>query len=181
MSLFAAAAWCWMPIVLPIAPPSRFAYWEQRLHYRPLETENFREVALPQFLADMTSWPSFVEQVAAAYNRLPPEVRAGTGIFCSNYGEASALDVYGAVYGLPPAISGHQNYWYWGPRGELRDTIVDVGDRRKDVEQSYRQVDALGVVHAPYAMPYENGATIWFAEGLLRSPEDIWQSSKEWY
>jgi hypothetical protein len=181
MSLFAAAAWYWMPIVLPIAPPSRFAYWEQRLHYRPLETENFREVALPQFLADMTSWPSFVEQVAAAYNRLPPEVRAGTGIFCSNYGEASALDVYGAVYGLPPAISGHQNYWYWGPRGELRDTIVDVGDRRKDVEQSYRQVDALGVVHAPYAMPYENGATIWFAEGLLRSPEDIWQSSKEWY
>lgn len=181
MSVFALATWYWMPLVLPIVPPSDYAAWEHRLHYRPEETENFREVALPQLLADMTSWPSFVAQVAAAYNQLPADVRAHTGIFCSNYGEASALDVYGFAYRLPPAISGHQHYWFWGPRGELRDTLIIVGQRREDVAKNYGNVQPLATIHAPFAMPFEDGATIWFAQGRLRTPEAIWGSAKDWY
>jgi hypothetical protein len=185
MGAFAAAIWYWMPVVLPIVPPSQFASWEQRLHYRPEETENFRRVALPQLLADMTSWPSFVQQVATAYNGLPADVRktpsGQLGIYGTNYGEASAIDVYGPAYGLPPAISGHQNYWYWGPRGELGNAIVVVGQRREDIQKAYSDVRAIGVIHAPYAMPFEDGATIWLAQDRLHSPEAIWNSAKEMY
>jgi hypothetical protein len=185
MTTFALAAWYWMPVVLPIVPPSHYAAWEHRLHFRPEETENFRQVALPQLLADMTSWPSFVEQVAAAYNGLPENVRHGSegqlGIYCTNYGEASAIDVFGGHYGLPTPISGHQHYWYWGPRGELHDSIVVVGQHREDVEKSYRDVQPIGVIHAPYAMPFEDGATIWLARGRLHSPEVIWASARELY
>ena len=56
-SVFALAAWYWMPVVLPIVPPSHYSAWEHRLNFRPEETENFRKSRLPQLLADMTSWP----------------------------------------------------------------------------------------------------------------------------
>ncbi len=185
MGSFALAAWYWMPVVLPIVPPSQYATWEHRLHFRPEETENFQHSRLPQLLADMTSWPGFVEQVAAAYNSLPAAMRHGSegqlGIYCTNYGEASAVDVFGGLYGLPASISGHQHYWYWGSRGELHDSIVVVGQHREDIEKAYRDVRPIGVIHTPYAMPFENGATIWLAHGRLRSPAEIWASARELY
>ena len=30
--------------------------------------------------------------------------------------QAGAIDFFGAKYGLPAALSGHQNYYLWGPR-----------------------------------------------------------------
>ena len=185
MGSFALAAWYWMPVVLPIVPPFRYAAWEHRLNFRPEETENFREVALPQLLADMTSWPGFVDQVGKAYNSLPADVRHGSqgqlGIYCTNYGEASAVEVFGGQYGLPIPISGHQHYWYWGSRGELHDTIFVVGQHREDIQKAYRTVRAVGVIHAPYAMPFEDGATLWLAQGRLHSPTEIWAAAKELY
>ena len=185
MTTFALAAWYWMPVVLPIVPPAHFINWQHRLHFRPKETENFRETALPQLLADMTSWPEIVTQIAAAYHSLPENLRSDTtgpvGIYCSNYGEASAVDVYGAMHDLPPAISGHQHYWFWGPRNELRDSLLVIGQRREDVEKSYRDVRPIATIHASYAMPFEDGATIWFAQHRIRPPQAIWSSAKAWY
>ena len=180
-SVFALAAWYWMPVVLPLVPPSEYSSWERRLNFRPAETENFKKSPLPQLLADMSSWPEFVRQVAVAYNRLPPDVRSRTGIYCGNYGEASALDVYGGQYGLPPAISGHQTYWFWGPRGQLRDTMLVVGQTREDVGKAFRNVQSIGEIDTPYAMPFENGDHIWLAEGMNRSPDLIWPATKNWY
>ncbi len=177
----AIAAWYWMPVVLPLVPPAQYSSWEHRLHFRPEETENFQKSPLPQLLADMSSWPEFVRQVATAYNSLPADVRAHTGIYCGNYGEASALDVYGGQYGLPAAISGHQTYWFWGPRGQLRDTMIVVGQTQEDVGKTFRDVHSIGVINTPYAMPFENGDHIWLAEGMKRSPDIIWPSTKNWY
>jgi hypothetical protein len=55
-------------------------------------------------------------------------MRARTAIFAENYGEAGAIDLFGARYGLPPAISGRKNYFLWGPRGYTGESIIVVGD-----------------------------------------------------
>jgi len=56
--------------------------------------------------------------------------RAGqppTSIFTGSYAEASALDVLGSVYHLPPVLSGHNTYWMWGPGHASDRTVLIVG------------------------------------------------------
>jgi len=54
------------------------------------------------------------EVVGKAYQALPPEERKRAAVFGWNFGDAAAIDFFGAPYGLPPAISGHENYFLWG-------------------------------------------------------------------
>jgi len=82
---------------------------------------------LPQILSDRFGWPEMVQGFATRYNALPPDVRAHTGIFCHNYGEASAVNILGPAYGLPPAISGHQNYFYWGWNNYTGESMLVLG------------------------------------------------------
>jgi hypothetical protein len=89
------------------------------LGYPPPEFEHQRNGPLPQYFSDEFGWEDVAHQTAAAFHRLPPEDQAKAVIFANNYGEAAAIDFFGSRYGLPKAISIHQNYWLWGP-GKLR-------------------------------------------------------------
>ena len=62
--------------------------------------------------------------VARVYNALPPDLRRQTAIFGQNYGQAGAIDLFGPKYGLPPAISGHQSYFLWGPRDYTGASVI---------------------------------------------------------
>jgi Dolichyl-phosphate-mannose-protein mannosyltransferase len=179
--LFCALAVLGAPAIAPLLPWGRYDAYTAATHLRPRESERFAQIRLPQFLADMTSWPQFTAQMAAAYNALPPDLRARTFIYCGDYGEAGAIDVLGPQYGLPPAISGHMNYWFWGPRGELTDSMLVIGQSRQDVEKSYQHVRQVGRIHTPWSMPDEDDLPIWFATGRYRSIAAIWPTTRNWY
>ena len=75
-------------------------------------TEKFSS-PLPQYLSDRFGWEEMAQGFATRYNALPPEERAKTGIFCGNYGEASAVNVFGIEVGIT-ALSldqWHQNHF----------------------------------------------------------------------
>ncbi|MGH9595843.1 MAG: ArnT family glycosyltransferase, partial [Edaphobacter sp.] len=101
------------PMSVPVLRPQKWLAYTEKLHFRPKDSENHAATLLPQFFADRFGWQELAEQVAGIYNALPPQERARTGILVGNYGQAGAIDILGAKYGLPPAISGHQNYWIW--------------------------------------------------------------------
>jgi hypothetical protein len=42
-------------------------------------------------------------------------------------------DFFGPQYGLPKAISGHQNYFLWGPRQYTGNIMILMGTRRRSV------------------------------------------------
>ncbi len=75
-----------------------------------LATEHHRTAALPEDWADMHGWPELASTVARVYYALPERQRDREAIVASNYGEAAAIDFFGARFGLPPAISKHNNY-----------------------------------------------------------------------
>jgi hypothetical protein len=77
----------------------------------PLKAENQPTGELPQYFADEFGWEDMARAVAKVYFSVPADERARTAIFANSYRQAGAIDFFGPKYGLPKAISGHQNYW----------------------------------------------------------------------
>lgn len=169
------------PTVVPVLPPEQYIRYAAAIHIQQPRIETFKLGPLPQLYADQFGWEEMAATVARAYNALPPDARAKTAIFGQNYGQAGAIDLFGPRYGLPKAISGHQSYWLWGPRGYTGESMIVMDDRREKLEQLYRVVEKVGRVEHPYSMPYEH-----FDVFYCREPKqavtlsNVWPTLKNW-
>src|SRR5213075_27814 len=103
-TVIAAAAAPIAVALLPFLPPEKLVAYQRSLGISHAKTEVNHEGPLEQRLGDQLGWPELVADVAKVYESLPPDVRAKTGIFASNYGEAGALHLFGPAHGLPNAI-----------------------------------------------------------------------------
>jgi hypothetical protein len=117
--------------------------------------------------------------IAGVYNNLPAEVRPNTAIFGQNYGEAAAIDMFGPKYGLPPAISGHQNYFFWGPRGYSGESMIVMHGEQRDLESKFAEVRKVASVYHPYSMPFEH-FDVFYCRGLKRPLAEVWPLVKQW-
>jgi hypothetical protein len=144
------------------------------MHVTPPPIEDERLGRLPQYYADMFGWQQFAAQVGAIFQSLPPDDRARAVFLANNYGEAAAIDVLGGPWQLPPAISGHNNYFLWGPRGHDGSVVIRFGGERGALLRAYASVEPAGVFNNPWAMPYESGRTLWLCHGRKASFEQDW-------
>jgi hypothetical protein len=169
------------PTVLPLLPPDKLIAYMRAIHLEPPRTETSQTEALPQIFADQFGWEEMVGSVADAYHHLQPEDQKRAAIFCQNYGEAGAIDFFGPKLGLPPAISGHQNYFLWGPRdwnGEVT-LVLDTND--EDERKQFSSVEDLGQVASnPWAMPFERRRHIYLCRDLKFSIREVWPRLKNW-
>ncbi len=165
------------PMTLPILPVETFLGYRRAIGMQPPEFEHQQNGPLPQWFADQFGWQEMVEKVAKVYNSLPPEDRAKTAIFSNGWGEAAAVDFYGPRYGLPPAISKHNQYWLWGPRnytGEIMIILRSDGDNEHRV---FSSVQDAGHVEHPYARRDEY-FTIWLCRGPKFNLQEVWPKLK---
>ncbi|HXE91215.1 MAG TPA: glycosyltransferase family 39 protein [Terriglobales bacterium] len=166
------------PGFLPVLPPEQAVTYMERMRLRPSKTEVGHMGALPQYFGDRFGWPEMVEAVAQAYNALPPEERAQTGILANNYGEAGAIDLLGRKYGLPKATSPHQNYFYWGPGEQKRNYIV-LQDEEEHLREVCDAVEVVAVLDHPYAMQEER-RPVHLCRGLRLNLKERWPRMKHW-
>jgi len=167
------------PIVLTMLPPEKYSAFAERFGANKINSEKFTS-PLPQPLSDRFGWTEMAKGFAERYNALPPDVRARTAIFCGNYGEASAVNILGPQYGLPTAISGHQNYFYWGWNGYTGDSVLTLGDKREDYTDTYAEVTDLGAFDAPWIMDHEHHHYFWLQHRKRTYAQD-WPEFKYWY
>jgi hypothetical protein len=73
--------------------------------------------------------------------------------------------VLGRPLGLPPAVSGHNNYFLWGPQGDDGSVVIRLGGRLEDLHKVHAWCTDAGVTRNPWAMPYETGETLWVWRG----------------
>jgi 4-amino-4-deoxy-L-arabinose transferase-like glycosyltransferase len=169
-----------LPMSLPILRPQQWLDYTARMHLRNTaqNMENEATSAFPQFYADRFGWQEMVDQVTRIYNSLSPEDKARAGILCSNYGEASAINFLG--HGLPFAISGHNNYWIWGPHGETGEVMIVInGASLEEMRKYYDSVEIAGVMNHPYAMPFEH-RNIYLCRGRKGSIVKDWPDFKHY-
>lgn len=167
------------PITLPLLPPETYIRYSRALHIGQPAIETFRLGPLPQLFADQFGWKEMAATVARVYNRLPADVRPRTAIFAQNYGQAGAIDLFGPKYGLPPAISGHQSYFLWGPRNYTGESMIVMAGNRADLERRFASVEKVARVSHPYSMPYEH-FDVYYCRGLKQPLREIWPQVKAW-
>lgn len=169
------------PFGMPVMPVEKFIAYEEFLGVVPEKTENVALGKLSQQYSDMFGWPEMAAAVAKVYATIPAEERAKCGILTRNYGEAGAIDYFGRSYGLPGAISGHQNYWLWGPGPYTGECLIVIGRTREWLEERFSSVVQAGEAYQEYAISFENHRPIWICRGpKFGTLRDIWPELKTW-
>jgi len=167
------------PIFAPILPVETYIRYQKALGLEPPKSENQQNGPLPQYFADEFGWEEMTKAVAKVYFSLPPAERATTAIFANSYGQAGAIDFFGPRYGLPKAISGHQSYWYWGPRDYTGATVIVLGSDGRGDREHFASVEAAGRAEHPYSRLDEH-FDIFLCRRLQVNLQTLWPQVKHW-
>ena len=111
---------------------------------------------------------------------MSPGERGDCGIFAQDYGQAGAIDFLGRRYGLPPALSGHQTYFLWGPRGYSGNCMIVLDDRKETLERLWDNVEYVGTSEDnPYAL--EKNIDVFICKGAkFGTLAQLWPKLKHW-
>ena len=170
-----------LPMSIPVLRPSTWLAYTKATGLSKISgnTENDASGPLPQFYADRFGWQEEVDQVSQIYHSLPVKDREKAGIYCSNYGEASAINFLG--HDLPFAISGHNNYWLWGPHGNTGDVMIVINGASPDeMRKYYDSVQIAGRMNHPLSMPFEH-RNIYLVRGRHKNIVEDWPDFKFYF
>ena len=106
-------------------------------------------------------WREQAAAVAQAVEALPAADRKRVVILAGNYSEAAAIDFYGGEWALPPAFSGHMNYFLWGPPEQRDATIVSIGISPEVLASICTEPRQVARTHHPLAVASENNLPVW--------------------
>lgn len=175
-----AAGLLLVPLLMPVLPERTMSAYDrlaQTMLAREVslaKSERTRIGNLPPDWADMHGWRELAALVAHIYRSLPPAQRAQAAILASNYGEAAAIDFFGADYGLPPVLSGHNQYWIWGTRGFTGNVLIDVHGECDRDPRLFRIHRVVARFSNPWGRPFENGFPISICEGITAPLAAVW-------
>ncbi len=169
-----------LPYALPVLPVERFLAYSRVVHLDAAFTfETGRKLPLPQHFADMFGWENQVETVARVYRSLGAAERAKTVIYADNYGEAGAVNLFGRKYGLPRAVSGHFNYYYWGPGPDDTKVVITLGETDKSaLVRGFGDVQQAALITHPYAIFYENMIPVFVCRNPRLPIQELWHRTK---
>ncbi|HUS08896.1 MAG TPA: glycosyltransferase family 39 protein [Pyrinomonadaceae bacterium] len=167
------------PLTIPVLSPEAYIRYQRALGFEPPKTENQNTGPLPQHFADEFGWEDMTREVAKVYHSLPAEERAQTAIFANSYGQAGAIDFFGPRYGLPEAISNHQNYWYWGPGNYSGSTVIVLGSDGDGDREHFASVQEAAHIYHPYSRRDEH-FPILLCRGLNQNLKTLWPTIKKW-
>jgi Dolichyl-phosphate-mannose-protein mannosyltransferase len=156
-----------LPVALPVLPA-------RALHTVPLQKINYD-------LAETIAWPKLVALVAHEYESLPGPQRRQTTILAGNYGEAGAIERYGASFGLPPAYSGANSFWLWGPPPAADTSAIAVNIDPALLHREFARVRQVATFENGIGVSNdEEGAQVFVVTGLKPSWAQAWPAFRDY-
>ena len=168
------------PFAVPVLSVDEFLRYSQILPYSHMaKTERDAvDTDLTQLYADMFGWDNIASGVAGVYRDLPAADRASCAILAGNYGEAGAIDYYGPALGLPKAISGHNSYFYWGPRDYSGACVIVFGERSDEFIRYFGDVQIAATITNAHAMPVEQSLPVYVCRKPIAPLSNLWPRFK---
>lgn len=119
----------------------------------PIGSPLFKATAeIHDLFTEQIGWPDMVRTVAGIYARIPEAERTHTGILTAENDEAAALNVFGAEYGLPKAISGSDTFWLRGYGDPPPETLIVLGIDPGWVQGLFKQCRQVGTITNSYGI-----------------------------
>jgi 4-amino-4-deoxy-L-arabinose transferase-like glycosyltransferase len=143
-----------LPAATPILPLPEYLVYQRALDLRPVRMERRDAGLVPQHFADQLGWESLVATAHRSVSHLRPDEVGTAAILTADYGQAAALSFLGKDQ-LPIAISGHNQYYLWGPHGD-HPALIAIGISRETLLRAYRSVEQIDAYENPYVLPYSN-------------------------
>lgn len=142
----------------------------------PVETLAATPIAdVNDTLVEQIGWPTLAEQVARVVADLPADEAARAIVLTGSYGEAGALDRYGASLDLPTVYSGHNSYWSWRRPANDDATVVAVRLPRALLGRHFRSCRPAATVDNGSGIDNEaQGAPITVCRGLVGTWGQVW-------
>jgi hypothetical protein len=168
------------PYVLPVLPVEALPAYLEKLRMKEVRAETRKMGNVPQVFADMLGWDELVAEIARVYASLAPEERRLAVIWGNSYDTAGAVDYLGRAYGLPKAISGHQNYYLWKPRELPAGPMIAVGFPKDTLSPWFDHVEPAGEVRCEFCMPDRRVTHIYVCRGLKVPMDEFWPLTKCW-
>jgi hypothetical protein len=145
-----------------------------------IESEAREKAQVPQTFAFRYGWEEMVKTVAGVYESLSQEEQAESCILAGDFGEAGAIDFFGPQYGLPKAISGHNNYYIWGPRDCSGEVVISVGVPLERLEAVFDDIEHADTVVCEYCMPVEDSMPVYVARNPKLPFEEAWRQFRHY-
>jgi hypothetical protein len=154
------------PFATPLLPPERYVAFERWLGLSAPRDENLELGALPLHFAERFGWGDVRRAVREAAAGLSPAERGRAAVYSDWFQVAATVDFYREREGLPPALSGHNTYWLWGPgdaSGEVLLAVVPregssptklgLPNRVEDLRRWYGRVEPAAEVDCTWCLP----------------------------
>jgi hypothetical protein len=166
------------PLALPILPLDTAAAYANFWDVNNIHVEKGSSGKLPQLFADMMGWKQQADAVAGVFQLLPAQDQPKAAILARNYGEAGAIDYFGSAYGLPRAISGHNNYYLWGPQQYSGEVVISVGLPIEELQPLFNHIELAATIKNEYAIPEESNLPIYICREPKMSLQKAWPRLK---
>jgi hypothetical protein len=150
-------------IALPLVPPK--------------SVDAFNEVNGE--LGETYAWDQLVDQVEAVFLDLSEAERESAAVLTSNYGQAGAIEVLSDA--LPQPVSGHNNYWLWGPPAGQSSVILGIGRVGPAIDEICPFIEVVAVISNDADLANdENGTEVWLCRSPSAPLSSVWDDLKHY-
>jgi hypothetical protein len=143
--LLAGGAILAAPVFTPVLPPPVLKNYLSAIGFSFSAERGKMDEPIPQWLADRLGWRELAMDVAHVYHALPADEQRNTILVSASYGEAGALELYGAEFGLPRVYVTHNSYHLWGPPPDSIRTYIAVYADSSDLARLFESVVEAGI------------------------------------
>jgi len=144
-----------------------------------VKTEDRKISNLPQHMADRFGWEEMAQQVGAIYHAEEPDSGGAIGIAAHDWGEASAVHVFGGKFALPEPTCGDGWFYFEGLRkGAFPGRFITIAEHPSTLRSLFRHVELKGIFRNPHCMPDENGDEICYCSDPSVNLQRYWRVLK---
>jgi hypothetical protein len=121
----------------------------------------------------MYGWEQLAATVDQVYRSLPAADRTRASVLAGSYSQAAALNLL-RPEPLPRAVSGHVNYYLWGPDPHRGEVLMAVGVPLQILQRMYARCQEQTRIDAPLARPFEANLPVYVCRNPSGTLAEHW-------